>query len=94
MGPHREQDVVTGHALVPSDGIHIGVSPEMAHVKISRHSGICEDSHELRLAVVPLGLVESRLDPFGLPFLFHLTVIECHFDPFPINTARIKGTII
>ncbi len=92
MGPHREQDVVAGHALVPADRIDIGVSAEMSDMKVSRDSGICEDYHELGLAVDPLGLVQAGLLPPGLPFCFHGAVVVCHEIPFSIR-ARINKVV-
>ena len=88
VGSDREEDVVPGHALVPADGIHVGVSAQMSDMKVSRDPGIREDDHEFRLAVDPLGFVKACLDPTGLPFGFHASVVVRHFEPLYTHAHR------
>ena len=82
MGPHGEEDVVSGHPLVPAEGVGVRVSPEMSNMEVSGKTRVCEDQHELGFPVLPLGLVQFLLSPFGLPLLLHLGVVAAHLFTF------------
>ena len=69
-----EHDVVSGHTFVPTDRIDVAESSHMSYMEVSRHTGVCEDQHELR-SVIPVGKVELVLRPSVLPFLLHCCVI-------------------
>ena len=59
VGPHGEEDVETGHALVPVDRVDVGVSAQVTDVEVPRDSGVREDDHELGLGLVPVGHVQA-----------------------------------
>ena len=78
VGSYGEENVVACHTLVPCNGVKVSVSSQVSDMQVSRYSGVCEDSHEFRLTIVPFRLVQTCFYPAGLPFLLHRSVIVCH----------------